>query len=220
MYTIDRSLNKRSPTLRPANYHSIMAGPRNTPITFVTANKDKAEKLSRYLKVEVDHLDLDLAEVQSLDLEHVAKEKVKRASEYVKHDVLVEDVSLEFDALGGLPGPLVKWFLKAVGNEGLIKMLESYKSRQARAKVVYALSDDNGIHLFSGETEGEIAQAPRGTKGFGWDSIFIPDEQPDETDDLMTWGQMDDKERALSSMRKPALEKLRDYVLEEKKNDM
>ena len=90
--------------------------------------------------------------------------------------VLVEDSGLVFGAWNGLPGALTKWFLAAVGNEGLLRMLLAEGDRSARAVCAVAVADPRGsVEVFLGEVEGEIADAPRGAGGFGWDPIFVPE---------------------------------------------
>ncbi|KAK6484442.1 inosine triphosphate pyrophosphatase-like [Huso huso] len=70
--------------------------------------------------------------------------------------VLVEDTCLCFNALGGLPGPYIKWFLDKLKPEGLYKLLAA------------------PVILFRGKTEGQIVE-PRGPRDFGWDPCFQPD---------------------------------------------
>ena len=62
-------------------------------------------------------MDVDLPEYQGT-IEEIARMKCRFAAERVKGPVLVEDTAMGFDALKGLPGPYIKWFLKAVGPEG------------------------------------------------------------------------------------------------------
>ena len=81
---------------------------------FLTGNQHKANHLSQLLGLPLEHKKLDLDEIQSTNVAEVAEHKVRQAYELVKRPVFVEDVSLRFEALGGLPGPFVKFFL----NEG------------------------------------------------------------------------------------------------------
>lgn len=87
-------------------------------ITFITGNPSKAEQLGRHLGHPVKHLKLDIPEIQSLDLREVTRHKVEEAFRQINSPVLVEDTSLTFNSLGKLPGPLIKWFLTELGNEG------------------------------------------------------------------------------------------------------
>ena len=143
-------------------------------LTFITGNAGKAKYLSDYFHMPVEHMKLDLKEIQSLDLEEVVIDKAERAYAILKSPVLVEDVSLTFKALKSLPGPLIKWFFETLGNEGLCKLLEGSANREAFAEVKFAICDDGGAHIFTGSMEGTIAEHPRGEMGFGWDPIFIP----------------------------------------------
>jgi len=174
-------------------------------LTFITSNEAKAKYLSDYFHFPVHHLKLDLPEIQSLDLSEVVLDKAKRAYNEVKKPVLVEDTSLVFNALGELPGPLIKWFYETLGNDGLCKLLDAYENRSAVAEVAFAVCDESGVNVFSGMVEGEIAKEPKGESGFGWDPIFIPKGHK------KTWAEMKGDEKHESSMRKIALEKMSEY---------
>jgi non-canonical purine NTP pyrophosphatase (RdgB/HAM1 family) len=143
---------------------------------FVTGNQHKADHLSRLLGMPLEHIKLDLDEIQSADVGEVATHKVKQAYELVKRPVFVEDVSLGFEALGGLPGPFVKFFLTTNdGLEKLCRMLDGFSSRKAYGECVFAYYDGEHLELVRGGLEGEVPQHPKGDDGFGWDPIFCPE---------------------------------------------
>ncbi len=178
-------------------------------ITFITGNKSKVEQLRRFLKVSVDHVKLDLEEIQSLNLEEIVEKKAKQAYEIIKSPVLVEDVSLVYTALNGLPGPLIRWFLEQLGNAGLCRLINHYnKDRSATAKVAYSYFDGNNLQIFTGEITGKIAAHPRGENDFGWSPVFIPDGSD------KTLAEMTHDEYENFSMRKIALQKLTKYLSE------
>lgn len=143
-------------------------------ITFITGNQNKADYLAKYLGHPVDHVKLDLDEIQSLSLKEIVEHKVRQAYEKIKKPVIVEDVSLEFEALGGLPGPFIKFFVEKVPFETICSMVEG-KSRKAIARCVFGFYDGKDLELFEGSLGGEIATAPSGENGYGWDRLFIPD---------------------------------------------
>jgi non-canonical purine NTP pyrophosphatase (RdgB/HAM1 family) len=174
-------------------------------LTFITGNKAKAEQLAFHLDVPVAHQKLDLVEIQSLNLEEVVRDKVTRAYELLGTPVLVEDASLSFNALGNLPGPLIKWFLQEVGNEGLCRILDG-KDRSATGSVAFAIYNGKDLHIFTGEAQGSIATTPRGEHGFGWDPVFIPAGHD------TTWAEMTLEEQASTSMRRPALLALKEFL--------
>ncbi len=77
-------------------------------VTFITGNQSKADYLAKYLGHPVEHVKLDLDEIQSLDLKVIVEHKVRQAYMKIKTPVLVEDVGLYCEALGGLPGPFMR----------------------------------------------------------------------------------------------------------------
>ena len=71
---------------------------------------------------EITNLTMDLDELQGQP-EFIAIKKVKAASKITGKACLVEDVSLCFNALNGLPGPYIKDFLEGLKTQGLVKLL-------------------------------------------------------------------------------------------------
>lgn len=145
-----------------------------TNITFITGNQSKADYLSKYLGHPLDHVKLNLDEIQSTDLNEIVEHKVRQAYYIIQKPVIVEDVSLEFNALGGLPGPFIKFFVDKVPFELICSMIPSDLTRKAKARCVFGYFDWTELKLFEGSLDGEIATAPSGENGYGWDKIFIP----------------------------------------------
>jgi non-canonical purine NTP pyrophosphatase (RdgB/HAM1 family) len=145
-------------------------------ITFITGNQKKADYLAKYLGFPVKHVKLDLDELQSLDLKVIVEHKVRQAYEKIKSPVIVEDVSLEFEGLRGLPGPFIKFFREKLSSEELCSLVNG-KSRGVVARTVYGYFDGGEVVLFEGVLNGVVADKPAGNGGFGaigWDDIFIP----------------------------------------------
>lgn len=92
-----------------------------------------------------------------------------------------DDSGLEVDALNGRPGI----YSARYGGEGLsdlercealLQEMEGCQDRAARFRCVIAVKGhDQNIRFFSGSVEGHLALEPRGTFGFGYDCIFIPE---------------------------------------------
>lgn len=143
-------------------------------ITFITGNAKKAEYLERYLGFPIAYQKVKLDEIQSLDLCKIVEHKVKQAYDIIKQPVLVEDVSLEFTALGKLPGPFIRFFVDEVPFETICSMIDG-KTREAFARSVFGYYDGKTLKLIEGCLRGEIARKPEGENGYGWDKIFIPD---------------------------------------------
>ncbi|KAI0920806.1 hypothetical protein AcW1_005023 [Taiwanofungus camphoratus] len=92
---------------------------RSYPV-FVTGNANKLREVRAILgasSIEVDSQDLDVPEIQGSTRE-VAAAKCRRAAELIGGPCITEDTALCFEALNGLPGPYIKYFLKELGHEG------------------------------------------------------------------------------------------------------
>lgn len=175
------------------------------PLYFITGNKGKLTEVQSILG-DVEALDIDLPEIQSLDAHEIIKAKLIEAQKQQTGEFIIEDNSLYLGGLNGLPGPLIKWFLKTVGNDGLYKMAETFRNYNATAKVIIGYSNSAGeISFFEGDTKGTIV-SPRGDGGFGWDPIF----QPEGYD--KTFGELTPEEKNSFSMRKIAVEKLKEFL--------
>ena len=176
------------------------------PITFITGNKHKLKQVNKHLNYPIEHVDIDLAEIQSLDPLKIVEHKAKEAFLKVQKPVLVEDTSLIFHALGKLPGPFIKWFLDELGPEGLCTLMQPYTDKSATAWVLFAYYDGSTLEVFDIQQKGIITDNPRGENGFGWNSIFIPDGE------TKTFAEMDEEEQKNTSLRKRALIKLETYL--------
>jgi non-canonical purine NTP pyrophosphatase (RdgB/HAM1 family) len=176
---------------------------------FVTSSRPKFAEAERILGRRLIQHYLDLPEVQALDLETVIASKAQLAYKALGGaPVIVEDTGLFIDCWKGLPGALVRWFEETVGPGGICAMLEGFANRRARAQTIVA-AYDGSLEMFSGEVQGQIALAPRGDQGFGWDTIFIPDGE------IRTFGEMTSEEKDLLSMRKKAF---LDFASAERRN--
>ena len=143
---------------------------------FITGNQNKADYLAQTLGIPLEHKKLDLDEIQEVDHKRLVEHKVLQAYELLKQPVLVEDTASGFTALGGLPGPFMKYFLAVPnGLENLCRMLDSFKDRSAYASAIYGYYDGKELRFFTGRLDGTIADHPRGEGGFGWDPIFEPE---------------------------------------------
>lgn len=174
-------------------------------IQLLTSNANKLAEFQAILP-EIEQLDIDLPEIQSLDPKTVIEAKLQAARAHHTGSFLVEDTSLATQAMNGLPGPLVKWFLNAVGIRGVYQMTASFGSFEAEAVTMLGYMDPGGeIHYFEGRIQGRIVE-PRGESGFGWDPIFQPDGYE------KTFAEMNKTEKNEVSMRRLAIEALKTYL--------
>ena len=179
-------------------------------LTFITSNKKKLEEVMKilgpYSQYKLQALDLDLPELQG-EPEYIVYEKCRLASLKVEGPVLVEDTSLCFTALGGMPGPYIKWFQDKIGLRGLNNLLMAYSDKRAVAKCIFAYKNCKGepIHTFTGSVNGTIVE-PRGPLNFGWDPIFLPDGYE------QTFAEMDSELKNKISHRYKALHLVKEFL--------
>lgn len=168
--------------------------------TYISGNQNKINYLERSVGMRLEHQKIDLEEIQSADPKVVIEHKVRQAYELLHTPVLVEDTSLFFNALGDLPGPLVKFFVEAPdGLENMCRVLDGFTDRSAYASAVYGYYDGERLEFFAGRLNGTIAEHPRGNGGYGWDAIFEPEgyngltrAELNEADDTKSYGQIRD----------------------------
>lgn len=156
---------------------------------------------------QVEGLKLDLPELQG-EPEEISREKCRIAAQQVGGAVMVEDTSLCFNALKGLPGPYIKWFLGKLGHEGLNRLLVGFDDRTAYAQCIFAYTPGPEVEplVFVGRTPGRIVPA-RGPPDFGWDPIFEPDGFE------RTYAELDKDIKNTISHRYRALDQLRTHLL-------
>jgi hypothetical protein len=70
------------------------------------------------LQLDLTVTSINLPEIQEVDTIAIAKQKAILAAQLVNGPCVVEDTSLEFHALGGMPGPYIKWFQETLKSQG------------------------------------------------------------------------------------------------------
>jgi len=192
---------------------------RRNEIFFVTGNVRKFEELAAVIP-GLRQITWDLPEIQEIDPQAIIRAKLGEAVRLLESDsnyrvgsparLIVEDTSLYFDCLQGqLPGPLVKWFLQAIGNEGLHGLCAGYGRGDFRAvtrSVIGCRNLGSGRTSFhSASLAGKIVP-PRGDMDFGWGPIFQP------TGYDQTFGEMDRAVKESLSMRAAAARELNEFL--------
>lgn len=171
-------------------------------ITLVTGNKGKLEEWQRLFPKDITlvNQDVDLDEIQSLNLEHIIEDKARRAFEIIGDPVIVEDISAGLDELHGMPGPFIKYFEHAMGQDALYK-LASKERAPAMVTAMIAYYDGSEMLVVRADVAG-MAVKPRGTNGFGFDIVFQPHGS------TKTYAEMNAAEKDAVSHRAIALKEL------------
>jgi len=120
-----------------------------------------------------------------MSFEENAKLKAIAVSRKLPGLVIADDSGLEVDAFGGAPGVRSARYagVNASNTERIAKLLSRVANtgtksdrRRARFRCVLAVARDGHVlATFEGVVDGKIAERPRGSHGFGYDPIFIPD---------------------------------------------
>lgn len=169
---------------------------------FITGSEKKFTEVAAMLPVPIERLSIDLPEIQDIDAHVVIRAKLDAARAHHTGSFIVEDTSLYLDALHGLPGPLIKWFEKAIGNTGLAELAQRFGNAKAKAKTIIGHAKEDGtVSFYEGEVAGSIV-SPRGENGFGWDAVFTPESKE------KTLAEMSSFEKNEISSRRIAVEKL------------
>jgi XTP/dITP diphosphohydrolase len=150
------------------------------PVLFATSNRGKLEEARAILAplgISVEQYDGKGTEMQADTTTDVAAYASKGAANAAGRAVLVEDAGLFVDSLKGFPGPYSAYAFKTIGVGGIIALLRS--SPHARAATFVsslAYCEPRGKPSpFEGSVRGTITTRARGTRGFGFDPIFVPD---------------------------------------------
>ena len=141
-------------------------------VTFITGNQKKADYMRKLLMMPIEHIKLDLDEIQSLDLREIVEYKVRQAYDTIQKPVLVDDVSFEFCSLGRIPGTFVKHFVAELWLEKLASLVDG-RDRSAIARCMFWYYDGVTIQFFEWVVEWVVAEKPEWENWFGWDQIFI-----------------------------------------------
>lgn len=173
---------------------------------FVTSNLHKLKEAEQILGRKLNHISLELPELQALQVSEIVKDKAEKAYGVVKKPVVVDDTGIYIKSLNGFPGAFVKWVLLASGNEIICRLIKKGKSRSAYAEVCIDLYDGKKHHVFSGRVHGKIALRPMGNEKFHWDPIFIPNGYK------KSFAQMSDEQKNSISHRGEAFRKLKKFL--------
>lgn len=160
-------------------------------IVFATNNSHKLEEIRQILGAGIEVLSLadigchdDIPETAPT-LEGNAVMKARYVYDRYGTPCFADDTGLEVDALDGAPGVYSARYAGGKGHDSeanmskLLHEMEGMQDRRARFRTVIALIElKDGLpvqHTFEGRIEGTISQERKGSSGFGYDPIFVPE---------------------------------------------
>jgi XTP/dITP diphosphohydrolase len=188
-----------------------------TKLCFATNNAHKLEEIQAILGDSFELLSLkdincqeELPETGNT-LEANSLQKAKYLYDNYQIDCFADDTGLEVHALGGEPGVDSAYYAGGHRSHAdnvnlLLKNLVNKSDRSARFRTVITLIKNGEIHQFEGIVNGTIIDNLRGTEGFGYDPIFIPESHD------RTFAEMDIIEKGQISHRGRAFQKLVNFL--------
>ena len=152
--------------------------PESYDVLFASSNVHKYEEAKKILAefgIELGFFQTDLVEIQDDSLSKIAVQKAHDAYSKCKKPVIVEDDGLFINSLSGFPGPYSSYVFKTIGNNGILKLIGINRTAQFRAVIAFCDSNKKPV-FFESNVFGEISKNIQG-KGWGYDPIFIPQNQ-------------------------------------------
>ena len=187
-------------------------------LVFATNNAHKLEEIRAILgeKVEVLSLkdiqcDTDIPETADT-LEGNAALKAEYIYRHYGLDCFADDTGLEVDALNGAPGVYSARYAGGEGHDSeanmrkLLSEMADKTDRRAQFRTVICLIEGGTEHLFEGVVKGEIIGEKRGSSGFGYDPVFMPEGYTE------TFAEMGSEEKNRISHRARAVQALCAYL--------
>ena len=154
-------------------------------LVFATSNKGKYNEVKKMMPRNINLLSLNdlnfIGDIQETG--KTLKQNAKIKSDFIFNNFgincFADDSGLEIDSLNGMPGIYSARFAGKTCNsndniEKVWKLLTGYKNTDAKFKSILSLNIDGKTFFFEGKINGKIIFNKRGTNGFGYDSIFIP----------------------------------------------
>lgn len=155
-------------------------------LLFATQNPHKIEEIKKIINPSIELMGLEtfgfdgeIPETKDTIKEN-AIEKARFIYNKFKIPTFADDTGLEVDALDGMPGVLSARYAGIDKNSEsnmnkLLMELKGVHNRNAQFRTVIALILDDREFVFEGIVKGQIMDSPRGSMGFGYDPIFLPD---------------------------------------------
>ncbi|MGC8645406.1 MAG: XTP/dITP diphosphatase [Thermoplasmata archaeon] len=143
----------------------------------VTSNEGKYREYERIFKeagIDLGLMKMSYPEEQLSSLKEVAERSVCYLTGIIKEDFFIDDSGIFIDVLNGFPGVYSSYVSKTIGNNGILKLMEGERNRDAQFMTCIAYYNGK-VNTFLGIKKGIISDCPRGNNGFGFDPIFIPE---------------------------------------------
>jgi XTP/dITP diphosphohydrolase len=123
---------------------------------------------------ELERLDTSYPEIQADTLEETIAPGLAWLVSRYDRPVMIDDSGFFVDALNGFPGVFSSYVFKALGCEGILRLMEGRADRSARFECCIGfVSPGDEPFIAKGVANGTVSLEMRGTGGFGYDPIFV-----------------------------------------------
>ena len=177
-------------------------------VRFVTSNPFKiaeAQDILKAVDVHVVPIDMKIEELQTTNTSHLIRDKAIRAFGAIARPLFVEHTGLYLNYMNGLPGGLTQIVWDALQADRFAELFGKSPDPGVIAKTTLGYVDGKQVHIFVGEVAGRIADAPRGSRNFQWDCVFIPDGE------TQTFAEIGNRKNDIS-MRRRALDQYATFL--------
>ncbi len=171
----------------------------------ITHNKHKYEEMKKIIP-DLEMVNMEYPEIQANSLEEVIDFALDYLSERIDGNFIIDDSGLFIDSLSYFPGVYSAYVFDTIGNSGILKLMDGIEDRRAMFKTVAGLRLEGKNFKFVGICHGYIAKEPRGSNGFGYDPIFIPEGYE------KTFAEMSTEEKNKVSHRGKAIRKVASFL--------
>lgn len=202
-------------------------------IYFITGNAGKIHEAKYAIGDDyfAGSMNTNMTEIQSDDYQEIITQKAQSFINAITENwpsgtdeihAIVEDTGLECANMNGFPGPYIRYYFDKLGLDGICKfngqsvaifvshsaavVIRRYFPRGTENPHAVVYSQD--IKVFEARVEGSITLSPSGTKGFGFDPIFLPTGNYDTT-----LAEMDLPEKQAYSARITSIRQARDWLV-------
>lgn len=150
---------------------------------YVTSNSGKFQEVSKYLaecspNIELEQLDLGIEEIQTDDQMKIAVDKAKKAWDFAKKPLLIDDAAIYFNRYNKFPGTMSKFVSLGMGFEGIKRIFDEGDKAYFLLYMIY-IDGPESYEIFEGRCDGYLTKPENfnAHPELPYDAYFIPDNE-------------------------------------------
>lgn len=150
---------------------------------YVTSNSGKFQEVHQYLakytpEIELEQLAFDIEEIQTDDQMKIAIDKAKKAWDFVKKPLLLDDAGIYFNRYTKFPGTMSKFVSMGIGFEGMKRIFDEGDKAYFLLYMIYIDGPDS-YQIFEGRCDGYLTKPEffDAHPSLPYDAYFIPNNE-------------------------------------------